>query len=65
MFWLTFIKAGYFIRMLDILKMVLYNGLSKLDNQDGQSNPRVVSYSLHKITNVYTIRHKCISSNDT
>ena len=31
-FWITFIKAGYFIQKLDILKMVLYNGLSKLDN---------------------------------
>jgi len=31
-FWITFIKAGYFIQKLDILKMVLYNRLSKLDN---------------------------------
>jgi len=31
-FWIAFIKAGYFIKKLDILKMVLYNGLSKLNN---------------------------------
>jgi len=31
-FWITLIKAGYFFQKEDILKMVLYNRFSKLDN---------------------------------
>jgi len=31
-FWITFIKAGYFFPKVRYPKMVLYNGLSNLDN---------------------------------
>jgi len=47
--WITFIQAGYFIQKLDILKRVLYNGLSKLTKLSAG-----YPYPLDKITNVNT-----------